>query len=131
MTELREKQRIPVDQLTWEKSLESIVGRSTGDAEPQKEIIGQDRAVKAIKLGLAMKSFGYNIFVSGRNGSGRIQQGARRVRFRPEFSTTLTPPQLCHTHAPAKGGHPHHPDSARPFEPPIYGAIHPLDRTIA
>ena len=35
------------------------------------EIVGQDRAVKAIKRGLAMKSHGYNIFVSGTNGTGR------------------------------------------------------------
>jgi ATP-dependent Lon protease len=35
------------------------------------EIIGQDRALKAIRLGLEMDSLGYNIFVVGLVGTGR------------------------------------------------------------
>lgn len=36
-----------------------------------RELIGQDRAMKALKYGLAMKRKGYNIYVSGFTGTGR------------------------------------------------------------
>ena len=41
------------------------------DAESHEGIIGQDRAEKALKFGLAVKSKGYNIYVSGMPGSGK------------------------------------------------------------
>ena len=34
-------------------------------------IIGQERAVKAIKFGLGMQSEGFNIFLAGKSGTGR------------------------------------------------------------
>lgn len=71
MSDLRETLRVPVEELSWRDSLANIVGESTAAIVPQEEIIGQARAVKAIRLGLAMKSSGYNIFVSGINGTGR------------------------------------------------------------
>jgi len=39
--------------------------------QPLREIIGQDRALSAMELGLEMKSKGYNIFVTGLPGTGR------------------------------------------------------------
>jgi ATP-dependent Lon protease len=44
---------------------------STNDAKPCCKIIGQDRAVKAIHLGLKIRRRGYNIFVTGLSGTGR------------------------------------------------------------
>lgn len=44
---------------------------SSDDINPCCEIIGQDRAINAIKMGLNVKSKGYNIFVTGFTGSGR------------------------------------------------------------
>ncbi len=38
---------------------------------PVSDIIGQERALKAIRLGLEMDSLGYNIFVVGLVGTGR------------------------------------------------------------
>src|SRR5882724_6246066 len=43
----------------------------------------------------------------------------------------LAASQLRHAHAPARRGHPHHPDLARAFEPAIHGDIHPPDGTVA
>jgi len=60
-----------LEDLTWRCPPEGLVAGTTASVEPQEEIIGQDRAVKAIRLGLAMKSHGYNIYVSGINGTGR------------------------------------------------------------
>jgi len=44
---------------------------SSDDIEPCEEIIGQARAIEAIKVGLHIKSRGYNIFVTGSGGTGR------------------------------------------------------------
>ena len=44
---------------------------TTKEIEPNDGLIGQDRAEKALKFGLAVKSKGYNIYVSGIPGSGK------------------------------------------------------------
>lgn len=42
------------------------------DVKPSRSIIGQDRALRAIQVGLEMKHYGYNIFVTGLPGTGRM-----------------------------------------------------------
>ncbi|MFZ2040623.1 MAG: AAA family ATPase [Desulfobacterales bacterium] len=44
---------------------------TTAELEPLDEVIGQKRAVQAIAFGLEMVSPGYNIFVTGRDGTGK------------------------------------------------------------
>ncbi len=44
---------------------------TTAELEPLDEVIGQQRAVQAIAFGLEMASPGYNIFVTGRDGTGK------------------------------------------------------------
>jgi lon-related putative ATP-dependent protease len=44
---------------------------STGELEPLEDVIGQQRAVQAINFGLNMTSPGYNIFVTGIEGTGK------------------------------------------------------------
>jgi len=39
---------------------------------PPKAIIGQDRAIKALKFGLGNKTTGFNVFISGYEGEGKI-----------------------------------------------------------
>ncbi len=45
--------------------------KSTSEIESLDEVIGQERAVHAIDFGLNMKSPGYNIFVTGIEGTGK------------------------------------------------------------
>lgn len=45
--------------------------KSTAEIDPLDEVIGQERAVRAITLGLNMKQPGYNIFITGLEGSGK------------------------------------------------------------
>ncbi|MBI4963886.1 MAG: AAA family ATPase [Desulfomonile tiedjei] len=71
MSDLKDKLRLPWEDLTWIAPAEAKPEKSTADIKPLEEIIGQDRAVKAIRLGLAMKSHGYNVYVAGTNGTGR------------------------------------------------------------
>ena len=45
--------------------------KSTKEIAPLREIIGQERAVRALKFGLGIKDKGFNIYVAGYPGSGR------------------------------------------------------------
>jgi len=45
--------------------------KNTSEIEPLDEVIGQKRAVQAIEFGLNMESPGYNIFVTGIEGTGK------------------------------------------------------------
>ena len=45
--------------------------KDTSQLPPLDEVIGQERAVQAIEFGLNMRSPGYNIFVTGAEGTGK------------------------------------------------------------
>ena len=45
--------------------------KSTADIEPLSDVIGQERAVRSVRLGLNMNQPAYNIFVTGQEGSGK------------------------------------------------------------
>lgn len=65
------RKEVPVKQLRWHCNPKSLAIRTTNDIKPSKEIIGQDRALRALRLGLEIKHFGYNVFVTGFSGTGR------------------------------------------------------------
>ncbi len=44
---------------------------STAELEPLDQILGQDRAVRALQFGLKIKERGFNIYVAGQPGTGR------------------------------------------------------------
>src|SRR5512136_2096617 len=45
--------------------------KSTKELLPLQEIIRQERAVRALKIGLGIKDRGFNIYVAGYQGTGR------------------------------------------------------------
>ncbi|MCK4670968.1 MAG: AAA family ATPase [Candidatus Aegiribacteria sp.] len=59
------------EDLKWKCPKKALGFKTTDDLKPTGEIVGQDRAVKAIKLGLEISSIGYNMFVTGVSGTGR------------------------------------------------------------
>ncbi|MBI2620023.1 MAG: AAA family ATPase [Ignavibacteriales bacterium] len=59
------------DRLRWQCDPASLKMRTTDDIRPSREIIGQERALRALRVGLEMEHFGYNIFVTGLPGTGR------------------------------------------------------------
>ena len=65
-------EEVPIDRLRWRCPVEKLNLSTTNDVESCDWIIGQDRAVKAIKLGLDIDAVGYNIFVAGFVGTGRM-----------------------------------------------------------
>jgi lon-related putative ATP-dependent protease len=59
------------DKLRWRLDPAAIPFASTDDCKPCEDIIGQERALNAIKTGLDIRSHGYNIFITGMVGTGR------------------------------------------------------------
>ena len=67
----KEALRVPVEKLRHTCSPDILESVDTSDTKPLKDFIGQDRAIEALKLGLEIESHGYNIVVTGFNGTGR------------------------------------------------------------
>jgi ATP-dependent Lon protease len=63
---------LSADQLRWHCSPKQFGANAAADIKPSKEIIGQERALRALRLGLEMKHAGYNVFVTGFSGTGRM-----------------------------------------------------------
>lgn len=62
---------LPADLLKWSCDLEKIPFVTSDECKPCEGIIGQERALKAIQIGLDIKSLGFNIFITGMVGTGR------------------------------------------------------------
>jgi lon-related putative ATP-dependent protease len=59
------------NQLANRCALKDLSFRTTKDLKPVQNVIGQDRAVEALKFGVEIGSEGYNLFVLGPSGYGR------------------------------------------------------------
>ncbi|HRI48448.1 MAG TPA: AAA family ATPase, partial [Ignavibacteriaceae bacterium] len=57
--------------LRWKCNPNIFNFKSTDELEPIEGILGQDRAIRAIKLGINLRSPGYNIYISGLSGTGK------------------------------------------------------------
>ncbi|MCB2205952.1 AAA family ATPase [bacterium] len=62
---------LPIADLRWYCPPDLIPAETTESVEPIEGIIGQDRALKALKLGVELHSPGYNVFVCGLSGTGK------------------------------------------------------------
>ena len=63
---------VPVDKLRWRLDPATLSFETTEDLKPLKEIIGQTRGVEAFRFGMGMDKPGYNVFVTGTSGTGRM-----------------------------------------------------------
>lgn len=67
---------------------------TTENLLPLREIVGQERAVRALKFGLGIKDRGFNIYVAGYPGTGRT---TAVKNFVGEIALTeLVPPDWCY-----------------------------------
>jgi predicted ATP-dependent protease len=71
-TDYENRFRLSAEKTRWCCSPERFSFASTAEVEPIEGIIGQSRALDALKLGMAIPSPGYNIFVCGIQGTGRL-----------------------------------------------------------
>ena len=73
MTTLRagKHEELKPEDLKWKCDPEKLEFESTSNVKPIEGIVGQERALKAIKLGVDLRSPGYNIFITGLSGTGK------------------------------------------------------------
>ncbi len=71
MKEANPPKELAPSQLSWKLDPADIPYESSDDCRPCTGIIGQENALKAVQTGLAIKSLGYNIFITGVVGTGR------------------------------------------------------------
>ncbi len=64
-------QPLPWSKLRWHCDPKSVDMKPIKEPRKAREIIGQERALRALRVGLEMKHYGYNIFVTGFSGTGR------------------------------------------------------------
>jgi predicted ATP-dependent protease len=75
-------------QLRWRCTPRDIAAAGNGTEE--REIIGQDRALRALRLGLEIKQYGYNIYVNGVPGTGRTTATRRLLKEFEQGDAQLT-----------------------------------------
>ena len=59
------------EELRWKCDPNIFKFESTEDLDPIEGILGQERALKAIRMGVDLRSPGYNIYIAGLSGSGK------------------------------------------------------------
>lgn len=76
---------------------------STAEVKPLTGIIGQERALKAISIGLDIDSEGYNIYLAGQSGTGKTTLASKLLH--DKASKKPVPPDWCYVY------NFHHPDT--------------------
>ena len=97
MSEHHTTYEIPVSQLRWRMDPADLPFADTSEIDPLTTILGQDRAVEALHFGIGMCSAGYNIFVTGQAGSGRMETVKQLVE-EVAGTNTKVPEDLCYLH---------------------------------
>ncbi|MGD8973591.1 MAG: ATP-binding protein [Desulfobacterales bacterium] len=64
--------KVPVEKLRWRLDPAALPFETTQNIQPLKEIIGQNRGVEAFRFGINIDKPGYNVFVTGTAGTGRM-----------------------------------------------------------
>src|SRR6202790_5645122 len=82
---------LPPEKLRWRCDPARIPYEPTAQAEPIEGPVGQDRALRALRMGIELAAPGYNIFVCGLSGTSRggmiqkrIEQLQPRTKWAPD-----------------------------------------------
>jgi lon-related putative ATP-dependent protease len=96
--------KLPIEKLRKECEPNFMHCESTKDLVPLNEIIGQERAVRALKFGLGIKNHGFNMYVAGYPGTGR--KTAVKNFVEAQAKVQPVPPDYCYVN-----------NFANPYEP--------------
>ncbi len=81
-------------QLRWRCDPARIPWATTAECEPLEGVVGQDRAMRALKMGVELSAPGYNVYVCGLAGTSR---GGMIVRMIEEMQPHTQPaPDRCY-----------------------------------
>ncbi|MBK7259992.1 MAG: AAA family ATPase [Ignavibacteriae bacterium] len=95
-TRTRHPLELPASSLRWRCTTAAIGVEKVDDVTPLHDIIGQDRALQALALGLDIKHNGYNVFVTGFSGTGRTTTIRRLLKEIEQRPAELT--DKCYVH---------------------------------
>ncbi len=85
---------LPPEKLRWRCDPARVPFATTAEIEPVGGDIGQDRALRALRMGVEMTASGYNLFVCGLSGTSR---GGMIVRLVEEMHPASEPaPDRCY-----------------------------------
>lgn len=87
---------LPNSMLRKECKPSSFKFNDTSELESLEDIIGQERAVRAMEFGLKIKTRGYNIFMSGMTGTGKTSYAHNYVKKIAKKSKV--PDDWCYVH---------------------------------
>jgi len=62
---------LPPDKLRWRCELARVPFETTAQAQKREGFVGQERALRALKMGVELSAPGYNVFVCGLAGTSR------------------------------------------------------------
>ena len=85
---------LPPEKLRWQCDPATIPFNTTAEVEPASGDLGQDRALRALRMGVELNASGYNLFVCGLSGTSR---GGMIVRMVEEMRLETEPaPDRCY-----------------------------------
>ncbi len=87
---------LPASKLRWRCPEDIFKFKTTDEIKPCKDIIGQERAILSISMGLELEHRGYNIFITGLVGTGRTTT-IKHLLERLEKKAPV-PPDMCYMH---------------------------------
>jgi lon-related putative ATP-dependent protease len=87
---------IPLDKLYQPTDPNQFSFETTDQVDELTDIIGQPRAVEAVRFGTGMRSSGYNIYALGPSGTGKRSLVTKH--FQTTASEETTPPDWCYVH---------------------------------
>lgn len=87
---------VPVQRLRRTFEPDELGCTASDQLKPLETIIGQQRAVRALRFGLAIQEPGFHIYVAGPPGTGRTT--AVRAFLEDEARTKPVPPDLCYVY---------------------------------
>jgi len=94
--DLRTPHRLSPDQLRWTCNPNSLPFKTTAEIKADEVIVGQDRAVRALELGLTLQQPGYNVYITGPVGTGRTTYARKKVQ--AVAAAKPVPPDWCYVY---------------------------------
>ncbi|MCG8508351.1 MAG: AAA family ATPase [Rhodospirillales bacterium] len=85
---------LPPDALHTPCNPEQFPFETTSEIDPVEDVIGQDRAVEAVRFAIGMKHYGFNLFAMGPEGTGKLSLIRRFLEIRAE--TEPVPDDWCY-----------------------------------
>lgn len=80
--------KLPEEQYRNRFDTSSIECKTTRELQPLQDIVGQKRALSALTFGMNIDEKGFNVFVSGMHGTGRLSAVCKFIR---ELAKTKSP----------------------------------------